>query len=514
MKKNPLNVALWRFDQISLFLDKRLTPGERARMINQASRIEVIWPNGDLGPVPRSTIYRWLQAYQQNPVIESLQPKAKVQKKKHKAIDVQWTNYALALLEQEPDRSLFVLCDRIKRKFKVESKISSSSLHRTLQLEPRYAALRRRDKDNASGGRLRKRFQARSVHEIWHGDTIGPFKVFLANAQTVLCCILSILDDASRYVLRAQVVSSESTASVVSVFRKAAARYGLCSKWYADRGSAYDSDAFRKGLAMLGIHRIRTRAGNAAAHGKIEAYHRSLRRWFIKELRHQLVLDLVHLQHLLDAMIDQLYHEHSHRELNMTPKSAFADTISDRHVSLERLRDAFLIERTLRPHKKTGELRVGKTLFRIPKQYLAPKVLVAIDPEDPHTAFMKQANNSLTSLPLAIRPTQPPRQSPRIEPVGSLTPLLDAYRGRQLPQASAGFGLPEIYEAFSRVLNRPAPFTEQEAAVVSDWLRRCGPFDPVAFQAALDKVIARLGNGRPLSQILAALAALTKGGVK
>jgi len=81
LKKNPLNVALWRFEQISLFLDKRLTPGERARMVDKASRIEVIWPNGDLGPVPRSTLYRWLQAYQQDPVIESLQPKAKVQKK-------------------------------------------------------------------------------------------------------------------------------------------------------------------------------------------------------------------------------------------------------------------------------------------------------------------------------------------------------------------------------------------------------------------------------------------------
>jgi transposase InsO family protein len=514
VKKNPRNVALWRFEQISLFLDKRLTPGERARMIDEASRIEVMWPNGDLGPVPRSTLYRWLRAYQQNPVIESLQPKAKVQKKREKAIDPQWVSYALALLEQEPARSLFILCDRIKRKFEVEPKISSSSLNRALQLEPRYAALRRRAKDNASGGRLRRRFQAASVHEIWHGDAIGEFKVLFASGQTVLCHILSILDDASRYVLRAQVVRSESIASVVSVFRKAAARYGLCSKWYADRGSAYDSDVFRKGLAMLGIHRIRTRARNAPAHGKIEAYHRSLLRWFITELKHQLVLDLVHLQHLLDAMIDQLYHEHTHRELNMSPRSAFADTISDRHVSLERLTDAFLMERTLRPHKKTGELRIGKTLFLVPKQYLAPKVLVAIDPEDSTTVFIKQPNGSLTSLPLAITPTRPPGQSPRVEPVGSLTPLLDAYRGRQLPQASAGFGLPEIYEAFARALNRPVPFTEQEAADVSDWLRQSGPFDPDAFQAALDKIIDRLGNGRPLSQILAALAALTKGDAK
>jgi hypothetical protein len=74
VKKDPLFVALWRFNQISSFLDQRLTPGERARMIEQASRIEVIWPNGDQGPVAQSSLYRWLHAYQQNPVIESLKP--------------------------------------------------------------------------------------------------------------------------------------------------------------------------------------------------------------------------------------------------------------------------------------------------------------------------------------------------------------------------------------------------------------------------------------------------------
>ena len=139
---------------------------------------------------------------------------------------------------------------------------------------------------------------------------------------------------------------------------------------------------------------------------------------------------------------------------------------------------------------------------------------MAIDPQDPHSAFIKHTNSSLTPLPLAIALTQTPDQSPRVEPVGPLTPLLDAYRGRLLPQASAGFGLPEIYEAFACALNRPVPFTEQEAAVVSDWLGRCGPFAPDAFQAALDSVINRLGEGRALSQILAAMAAPTKGGAK
>jgi hypothetical protein len=160
MKKDPLYVALWRFEQISAFLDKRLTPGERARMIEEASRIELIWPNGDQGPVAKSSLYRWLHAYQENPVIESLKPKARKPPERQPVIQAQWVDYALALLEEEPVRSLFILRDRIKRKFNVESEISSSSLHRALQGQPRYKALRRRDKDKSSGGALRRRFQA------------------------------------------------------------------------------------------------------------------------------------------------------------------------------------------------------------------------------------------------------------------------------------------------------------------------------------------------------------------
>lgn len=517
MKKDPIHIALWRFEKISMLLDSRLTPGERSRMIKEMSRIPVIWPNGDEGPINRSTIYRWLKAYRENPVIESLLPKPKPEKsKKKRVIREEWVQYALALLEEEPDRSFFILTNRIQQKFNLETPIAKSSLHREMQHHQRYMAIRRRAVDKGGRGRLRKRFQALNPHEIWHGDAIGPFPVIFSDGKTKKFSILSILDDATRFILAAIIILSENIAGVVSTFRKASSRYGLCQKWYADRGSAYDSDVFRKGLGILGIHRIRTRAGNASAHGKIEAYHRSLRRWFIKELKHQQVLDELHLQQLLDATIDKLYHEHIHRELKMTPRQAFRNRMSQRKVSLERLRDAFLIEKKLKPHKKTGELNVGKEypLFRVPREHLSPKVYVAIDPENPDTAFIKCKNGHLVPLPPAIVHEEKKVAPRKNEPVGPLTPLLDEYRGRSLPQASAGFGLPEIYEAFSEVLMRPVPVTEKEAISVVEWLERCGPFSPDAFHAALLKTIERLGNGRPLSQIISVLETLTKRGVK
>jgi len=507
MARDPLREACWRFEQISPLLDARLTGAERHQMIRAMARVCVRWPSGREAPVPKRTLYRWLRAYQKDPHVESLlraprphQPPA--------AVPSEWVQYALAQLEEQPKRSLFILALRLQQRFQLAQPPSRSSLHRALKAQPRYQALRRRARGHT---RLRRRFQAVHAHDIWHADAKAVFTVRFSDGTTQTVRILSILDDATRFVLAALVVASESLAAAVATFRRAAARWGLPEKFYADRGSAYDADAFRKGLAVLGIHRINTRPRNAPAHGKIEAYHRSLQRWFIAELPHQPVRDLAHLQELLDAFLDQLYHEHVHRELKQTPRAAFADTMSPRLVTLPRLREAFLIETELKSHPVTGEVRVGGTLFLVPKERLRAgrRVRIGLDPEAEQAPFLVLGPGVYEPLAPAVPPPadrqrpDPPPVAP--EPVGALTPLLEQYRGRTLPQARGGFGLPEIYDAFALALSRSVPQTEAEATLVLEWLRARGPFQPQAFNAALGKVRVALGPGRPLAQLIRTL---------
>jgi transposase InsO family protein len=506
MARDPLREACWRFEQISPLLDPRLTGAERHQMIRDMARLCVRWPHGREAPVPKRTLYRWLRAYQKDPRVESLlrAPRPRV---KPAAIPPEWVQYALAQLEEEPKRSLFILALRLQQRFELSQPPSRSSLHRALKGQPRYQALRRRARGHT---RLRRRFQAARAHDIWHADAKAVFTVRFLDGTRHSVRILSILDDATRYILAALVVPSESLAAAVATFRRAAARWGLPQKFYADRGSAYDADAFRKGLAVLGIHRINTRPRNAPAHGKIEAYHRSLQRWFIAELPHQPVRDLSHLQELLDAFLDRLYHEHVHRELKQTARAAFADTMSPRLVTLARLREAFLIETELKAHPVTGEVRIGGTLYLVPKDVLrnGRHVRIGLDPENPQAPFLVLGPHRYEPLAPALPPSAPaapqaPAAAP--EPVGALTPLLEQYRGRTLPQASGGFGLPEIYEAFAQALARPVPQTEAEATWILDWLRERGPFQPEPFAAALEKVRAALGPGRPLAQLIRAL---------
>lgn len=510
MALDPLQVAIWRFEIIAPLLDPCLSRAQRSELIDQIASQSLIWPSGRDSPIDRSTLYLWLKAYRAKPCIEALQPCVnKKERIGERIIKPEWITYALALVEENPQRSLFILGARIASEFKIPEPPSRSSLHRALRGELRYVAARATTKK----GKRRTRFVATQIHQIWHADAKADFKITCIDGTSHRVRILSILDDCSRYILAALVVKSESLVATVKTFTSAALRFGLPLCFYADRGSPYDSNLFRQALAILGIQRINTKPRNPSAHGKIEAYHRSLHRWFITELPHQPLRDLEHLQLLLDAMIDTLYHGHIHRELKQSPADAFNDTISQRSVSVQRLHEAFLLRYRLTPERKTGNVKLGDTLFLVPAEYLVPrrKLRFAYDLTDPAIAYLIDGSDKLVKLETALRIVKHARTIPDTElPPGSLSPLLEIYRGRTLPRPVSGFGLPEIYKIFSESLHRDVPATEAEGSFIISWLREYGPFEPTHFTSALAIVQKRIGHGRPLVHILKELSVIIK----
>jgi len=262
MTRDPLKVACWRFEQIAPLLDLCLNEKERSAIIHDLSKQTVRWPSGRDEPIGRSTLYSWLQRYRKKPQIESLLPRAYCTTRRQPSIKAEWADCALALLEEEPSRSLYILCRNIKERFGLSAAPSRSSLYRALIRQNRYEAIRTRRKKRRHG-----RFQAAQVHQIWQGDAKADFDVTFIDGTKRRLRILSILDDCSRAILAALIVATESLGAVVRSFCSAVARYGLPLSFYPDRGSAYDSNVFRQGLAVLGVRRINTRPRHPAAHG-------------------------------------------------------------------------------------------------------------------------------------------------------------------------------------------------------------------------------------------------------
>jgi len=491
---DPYEIATWRFEQIAPLLDDTLSPAEQRRYREEPTTKGVTWPSGDVRPISRSTLYRWRKAYQEEGGLAGLLPDTRNDKGASREDRSEWVRYALGLVFERPKRSLTQLLTYVSHRFP-EAELTRSTLYRELRKHPAYAAIERLRRGQEAP--LKKRFQAKAPQELWQMDAKGPFSVRLADASRIRVHVLSILDDCTRYLLAGEIHASENLTGAVSVFRQAAARWGLPARIYCDRHSVYDSDAFRRGLAELGVRRVRSKPRNAPARGKIERYHRMLKNWFVEELQHQQVVDRGHLNELLQATLDLLYNRHHHRTLGMSPEEALAGRRSEREVTQEDLDRAFLQRKRKKTHPKTGEVSLPGGLFRVPRPYAGRRVTLCWDPVHPERAFLELDEGTLVPLEPAFEPEPPKPHTPK-RGGGALQPLLDRWRGRELPLAPAGFGLPEIFAAFTDLLGRAVPACDREAEHLQAFYREKGPFDPEAFEGALEKLRCELGCQRPL----------------
>lgn len=506
-------VALWRHEMIQEAL-AATSREERHQIVERISRTPVRWPSGETRPISVATLYRWIKAHGESR-FDGLLPSPRADKGTRRVpLPKCVVEKAFAIFAEDPELTLTLILEVVRTDPEVVAalaargaRLTRSTLQRRLAEEPRYVRLRRAVKRQ----RPRRRFVPRRPHVIWHMDAKGPEKIRLTSGKELSFRVLSILDGASRAVLAALIVPEEDTRAAVRVFRLAARRYGLPSRIYLDRGSPYDSRLFRNGLAVVGVNRIFVKPRNAPPNGKIEAYHRTLELWFFRPLRKQAVIDVVHLQQLLDGVI-HFYQRHHHRDLGKSPEEALGGLVSSRAVSAERLREAFLESRLLKTHRTTGEVRIprGHGMYLVPRDDLRGRRLeFLIDPDTEVVPLVVDPESS-RRLPLvraAVRPEDAEEEAPRERwGHGVLQCLYDNWHGKVRPVAEPGFGLPEVFDLLAEVVGRPVPATDAEAARIHKVYATLGPLPRAATEEALRAICADLGPGRPLQVYLEALA--------
>jgi transposase InsO family protein len=409
-------------------------------------------------------------------------------------------HYAIALLYEQPQRSLTQLEVYLKLQFD-DYALSRSTLNRHLQAHPAYrglARLRRGEKP-----RRHDRYEAAHPHEGWQLDSKGPFRVRFQTLGRQPVHAFSVLDDHSRAALAGHLAHTASTEAAIVVLESAAAKWGLADRFQLDQGSAFESTAFRQGLAQLGIHRNAVKARTPEWQGKIEAYHRTLGRWFVAELRAQEVVDLAHLQQLFDAWLALVYNRHHHRELGTTPDKRLGARLSERRVPLTVLHRAFFVETSARAQPKTAEVQLPNGRFRVPGAFAGTRQRFAYHPVHPQAVLRTGEDRELALEPFTVRPLSAVKPQAPKHGSGQLQKLLDRFAGR--PLAEPGFGLPEVFTELGKLLGRTPPESEREAHAVAAFYRTHGPMARDAFTAALARTEAALGPGRALSAYLADL---------
>ncbi len=498
---DPYEIAAWRLEQIAPLIDASLDETQRRLALRERLCKPVQWPHSTIHkPIPKSTLYRWLKAFRAQGY-QGLLPKPRADRgTPRRAQTAAWVGYAIGLLYEQPNRSLTQLEAYLQVEFE-DFELSRSSLARHLRAHPAFNGIEKLRKGHKS--KLRALYEAQHPHEGWQLDGKGPFPVRTKQAGRVNVHVLSVLDDYSRNLLATQVASSENEKAAITVFEKAVGKWGLADRFQFDGGSAYASKAFRQGLAQLGVHRNALKVGTPEWQGKIEAYHRCLVHWFVNELPCQEVIDLAHLQQLLEAMIALLYNRHRHRELATTPDKRLADRRSPRQVSLQVLRRAFFVETTAKAHPKTGEVNLPNGRFVVASPFAGQRNRFAYHPVHAEHALLLSGDGReiqlapFTKRPLSAVPVQAPKRG-----TGQLQKLLDLWHGNERPNAQPGFGLPEVFCQLASLLGRLVPESEHEARTVLSFYRKYGPLPREAFIGACARTRKSLGQGRALSAYL------------
>jgi transposase InsO family protein len=500
----PKEIAFWRYEQIEEALVPGLHRDARGQIVRRISRTPVRWPSGRTQRIAIATLYRWIERYGQGG-LEALEPRRRKDRhQRRRELPEPVLAEAVRLLSTDPGMSYTFLLTVLDATFS-ETPVARSTLQRRLAAHPEYPRLQRAK----TRTRRRTRFVAGAPHEIWQTDAKGAFPVRLVNGREILVHVLSILDDATRAVLAALVTSSVDLGAAVRTYRLAVLRWGLPKRLYADRASIFDAKAFRQGLAELGAHRIWTRARNAPVRGKIEAYHRVLGLWFTDRLATQEVVDLVHLQQLLDGVLAQLYQSHRHRGLRESPENALAGRVSSRTIPPTRLYEAFRQEKPLKTHPTTGEVEIEQTTYLVPEDLRGRRLVFLLDPaaEIPPLVVHPESGAHLPLRTAAVRAEQAAlAEEPTRWGEGPLQAIYDHWRGQRRPLAEPGFGLPEIYPLLAQLAGRHVPQSDAEAATVQRLYREIGPFTRAATEAAFEAIARELGSGRPIQTYLDALA--------
>ena len=92
----------------------------------------------------------------------------------------------------------------------------------------------------------------------------------------------------------------------------------------------------------------------------------------------------------------------------MSPAERLADRRSPRLVTVEQLADAFWVRKTMKAHRRTGEVDLPGGLVRVPPRLAGLRVRLCWDPADPGRIRLIEAGGS--EIPLTpIGPTPTPK---------------------------------------------------------------------------------------------------------
>jgi transposase InsO family protein len=160
------------------------------------------------------------------------------------------------------------------------------------------------------------RFEREHANELWQMDFKGKFQ--LATKQS--CFPLTIIDDHSRFSPCIKACANEQYLTVKERLLEVFEQYGLPKQFNVDNGNPWGNSQLFKHtkltvwLMRLGIKVTHSRPRHPQTNGKLERFHRTLKKDVLSQ---HVITDFAHAQLLFDEWREIYNYQRPHQAINM-----------------------------------------------------------------------------------------------------------------------------------------------------------------------------------------------------
>lgn len=363
MDDHQRDIALFRYSLIREAADPELSPAERGTLVRRLAGRDHAGPGGDRVRVGRSTLDRWIRNYRAGGY-HALVPQDRrgVPLTGEHILDA-----AVVLKREEPRRTATHIAD-------VLAECGWSVSARTLQ---RHFARLGLDHRPPTARRVFGRFEAEARNQRWTGDAMhGRF--LIGGRKPIL---FAFIDDHSRLICGARWAFSEDTVRLEAALRSGLQARGVPEVVYVDNGSPFVSRQLERACAILGARLVHSRPGQPEGRGKIERFFRTVRDDFEIEATLAGIVDLVELNRLFTAWVEQIYHRRVHSETGQSPLERFDAAGPPQRTPAELLGEAFLWSEH-RKVTKTSTVSLHGNVYEVDGALVGRRVELVFDPFD------------------------------------------------------------------------------------------------------------------------------------
>jgi len=330
--------------------------------------------------ISRRTLGRWIEAYQQHGFV-GLKPVGR-EGKARIAIPEELIQEAILLRREVPGRSIPQIIEILEMEGKAPvGLLKRTTLQDKLQ-EKGYSA--RHMKMYQQGGLAARRFQRQNRGDMWHSDIKFAIYLTIGGVRKQIY-LVSILDDATRYVVHGEFYDSMDQTVVEDCLRKAILKEGVPRRLYLDNGPQYKTKWMNRACAILGIKLLFAKPYSPESTGKIERFNRTVDS-FLDELWLENCKTLEECNKYFNIWLAECYHSRVHGGLNgATPEIAYKTSKTPlRFVPSETIASAFMrVEQ--RKVDKSGCISFFNNKYEVSVLLAGRTVDVAYDPNDIQT---------------------------------------------------------------------------------------------------------------------------------